>query len=395
MKILFLSGWFPYPANNGSKLRIYNLLCGLARDHEVTLLCFTDTASAEINTSVLSGLCKESYSVPWREFNPKSWRAVIGFLSLKPRFILDTYSPNMENEIRQLVSNNSYDLVIASQLTMASYYPAFEGIKAIFEEIELGGFYEPAHSAGDWPRRIRNWFTWFKLKTYLSQVLNSFAVCTVVSEKEKTIFNGAFPHHQAKALIIPNCIDLKQYQSISIERKCHHLVFSGSFKYAANYDAMLWFLTEVFPLILAQVPDTQLLITGDHADLTLPAIENVHRTGHVEDIKSLIASCSVSIVPIRSGGGTRLKILEAMAVGTPVVSTTKGAEGLLVIHGEHILIADTPEGFAAQVVQILLDQEFSRQIAANALHLVKEQYDWARIMPRLLQVVEGTLVGSS
>jgi glycosyltransferase involved in cell wall biosynthesis len=395
MKILFLSRWLPYPVNNGSKLRIFNLLKGLAHNHSVTLLSFVEPSAAPPDPSVMQELCTEYYTVPWREFDPKSRKARLGFLSSKPRFIADTYSIHMETEICRLVSKNKFDLVIASQLTMASYSAAYGGVKAVFEEIELGGFYEKAHITGEWPKRIRHWLTWLKLKSYMSQVLKNFAVCSVVSEKERKIFIDAFPHHQNKAVVIPNCIDLTEYRISDIARKRNHIVFSGSFRYQANYDAVLWFLREVYPLILKHVSDIQLLITGDHADLPLPMTQNVRRVGHVEDIKTLIASCDASIVPIWSGGGTRLKILEAMAVGTPVISTSKGAEGLLAIPGEHILIADEPERFAALLRQLLLDKEFSNQLSSNAYRLVEEQYDWTKVMPRFLRMVEEAVAGFS
>ena len=395
MKILFLSRWFPYPANNGSKLRIFNLLIGLSKHHEVTLLSFIDPSDPQPDEKVVEEICSECYTVPWREFDPSSRRASFGFLSPKPRFILDTHSSQMENEITRLTSEVNYHLIIASQLTMAAYHESFGNIPAVFEEIELGGFYEQSHLTGSTLKRMRYWLTWLKLKAYLGSILKSFAICTVVSEKEKKLFIGTFPQYQARAEVYPNFIDLKEYRIANLERRKRHLIFSGSFRYSANYQAMLWFLENVYPLILEHVSDTQLLITGDHAGLPLPMTKNIQLTGHVKDIRSLIASCDVSIVPIWNGGGTRLKILEAMALGTPVVSTSKGAEGLLAKEGKQILIADEPEIFASDIIQLLLDREFNRQIASNALQLVKEQYDAGQIMPRFLQMIENAALGSS
>jgi glycosyltransferase involved in cell wall biosynthesis len=395
MKILFLSRWFPYPSNNGSKIRIFNLLKGLSRCHEVTLLSFIDPGDTPPDEPLLQEICSECHTVPWREFDPNSRRARFGFLSPKPRFILDTHSAQMENEINRLVSKNKYDLVIASQLSMAAYHDAFGNVKAIFEELEIGGFYEQAHSAGSFLRRLRNRLTWLKLHSYLSGVLKSFSVCTVASEKEKKLFVEMFPGHQSKAMVIPNGIDLTQYRASNVERGQHRLVFSGSFRYAANYQAAVWFLEKVYPLILESVPDIQLFITGDHANLPLPMTTNVHLTGHVDDIKSLIASCDVSIVPIWSGGGTRLKILEAMALGTPVVSTSKGAEGLLSVNGKHILVVDDPEGFATGVIRLLQVRKFAGQMASDAFQLVKDRYDWAQIMPGFLQMIENVTAGTS
>lgn len=301
----------------------------------------------------------------------------------------------MENEISRLLAKEKYDLIIASALTMASYHKAFGNIKAVFEEMEVGGFFEKAYSETNALSRVRNRLTWLKLKGYLSDLLKSFAVCTVASEKEKNIFLETFPQHGNRIMVIPNCIELSEYQAYHPDRKQNHLVFSGSFRYIANYQAMVWFLEKVYPLILKSVSNTQLLITGDHADLPLPMTTNVHLTGYVEDIKSLIASCDVSIVPIWSGGGTRLKILEAMALGTPVVSTSKGAEGLSALDGTSILIADEAEKFASSVIRLLQDRQYGKQLASNAFQLVKERYDWAQIMPGFLQMIEKVTAGSS
>src|SRR3989304_6090235 len=144
---------------------------------------------------------------------------------------------------------------------------------------------------------------------------------------------------------------------------------------------MVWFLEEVYPLIQAQVPDLSLTITGDHADLPLPPASNVTLTGVVDDIRPLIASSSVSLVPLQAGGGTRLKILEAMALGVPVVSTLKGAEGLEIRSGEHLLIADTPEAFAENVIRVLRDPALRKGITDRARRMVEEKYDWAVVMP--------------
>jgi glycosyltransferase involved in cell wall biosynthesis len=178
------------------------------------------------------------------------------------------------------------------------------------------------------------------------------------------------------------------YQAVAKTVKGSRLIFSGSFRYRPNYHAMQWFIRHAFPLILEKVPDVQLVITGDHANLPLPQTKNITLAGYVDDIQSMIASCNVSIAPLWSGGGTRLKILEAMALGTPVVATSKGAEGLQIEPGENILIADQPEKFAQSVIRILSDREFRDFIASNALQLVKTNYDWRATMPKFLSFLE-------
>lgn len=391
MKILFLSRWFPYPVNNGSKLRIYNLLRGLSKRHDVTLLSFADQPDVSPEAPALQSVCSEVHVVPWREFDPHSRNARLGFLGLKPRFLTDTHSVEMEDMIRCLVSKKKFDLVIASQLSMASYHESFGGLPALFEEIELGLFHDGAAYADGFLRRFRLTLTWFKLRTYLSRLLDSFRGCTVVSARERHLFESHFPRHKRKVSVIPNCINLEEYEDLSVEPVPNQLIFSGPFRYRANYDAMRWFVGEVFPKVLEQIPDARLSITGDHAGLPLPPVPNVTLTGYVADIKSLMASSWVSIAPLRSGGGTRLKILESMAVGTPVVATSKGAEGLDAIAGEHLLIADTPDTFADQVIRTLKDGSARDRLSINGKKLVKEKYNWDTVMPRYLQLVQNAV----
>jgi glycosyltransferase involved in cell wall biosynthesis len=379
MKILFLSRWFPYPMNNGSKIRIYNLLRGLSQHHDVTLLSFADQPNVSPEAPDVQEICSKIVVVPWKEFDPNTIRARFAILSLKPRSIVDTFSPEMAQTITKTLGEQSFDLIIASQLQMAAYYPYFQDISAIFEEFEIGLFYDRAFSS-DGKIRLRQALTWIKLRMYLSQLLGSYQACTMASEQERRLLEQNFPSYKRPVQIIPNSLNMDEYKEIHADKKPNTLIFSGPFKYRVNYDAMLWFVGKVFPLILEQVPDTQLIITGDHANLPLPSTQNITLAGYVDDIKSLIASCSISIAPLLSGGGTRLKILEAMALGTPVVATSKGAEGLNATNGVHLLLADSSSDFAKYVIRLLKDESLRRKLAEKASLLVQEKYNWGSNM---------------
>ena len=387
MKILFLSRWFPYPMNNGSKLRIYNLLRGLNQHHDVTLLSFADQSEVNPDASQIKEICARVKVIPWREFNPDTTRARLGIFSLKPRSIVDTFSQDMAQAISDYLGEGSFDLVIASQLQMAAYYPYFKNIPAIFEELEIGLFHDQAFSS-DGKMRFRHALTWFKLRIYLSQLLDAFQVCTVTSQQEKTLIERNFPKQDRRIEVVPNCINMSEYEGVKVKKK-NTLIFTGPFKYHANYEAMLWFIQEIFPLILKKKPDIQLLITGDHANRSLPQSNNITFTGYVEDIKSLISSSAISIAPLLSGGGTRLKILEAMALSTPVVSTSKGAEGLDVLQGENILLGDTPTDFSKHVISLLNDNALYQKLANKGRETVQKHYDWESMLPQYDVLVES------
>jgi len=392
MRILFLSRWYPYPPSNGSKLRIYNLLRGLADCHEVTLISFADEPDGELDLVGLQSLCRNIQIVPWKPFQPESSKALLGFFNPKPRSFIDTFSSKMKECIEQELSSNIYDAVIASQIDMAAYSPFFRQTPALFEEIEVGVHYEQFMQAASLRHRLRYGLTWLKHRHYLSSLLHNFQACTVVSEKERRtiapIVNGS-----TITEVIPNCINLADYRGFQDPVQPNTLIFTGAFSYFPNYEAMKWFLANVFPLIQSQNRNVHLTITGNHGNRSLPPATNVTLTGFVDDVRPLIARSWVSIVPLHTGGGTRLKILEAMALGTPVVATSKGAEGLDAIADEHILIADTPNAFAKAVLRLLNESELRQRLSNNAYRLVQDKYDLAISMPNFLSLVEQ--VGST
>jgi glycosyltransferase involved in cell wall biosynthesis len=330
--------------------------------------------------------------VPWREFDPGSSRARLGFLSFTPRSIIDTFSPEMAQAITKSLSAHKYDLVIASQLSMASYRPYFRNIPAIFEEVELGLSQDGIRDVNPL-KRLRNAITWLKLRAYLSELLNSFQACTVASEPEQRLLGSNFSLPKVLVEVVPNCVDVNTYEIPRLGQIPNQLIFSGSFRYHPNYEAVLWYLENVHPYVLQEIPEANLVITGDHAELPLPTASNVRLVGFVDDIKSLISSSSASIAPLLSGGGTRLKILEAMAIGTPVIATAKGTEGLRVQNGKHLLIADEPARFAESVIRILRDKELGKQISSNARQFVRENHDWSTAMPKFLRLVEKAVSG--
>lgn len=390
MRILFLSRWFPYPVTNGSKLRILNLLQGLAAHHDVSLLSFIDPSEAAAadpagQQAALQAL-RSVDMAPWKPYRPQSAAARLAFLSSTPRSHVATFSEEMKAKIGLAIDSGNPDLIIASQWTMASYSLYFQGRPALFEEVELGVMHDGFASAGSHWGRLRGSLTWSKQKRYLRQILPAFQSCTVASARERTLLQAIAPSYK-HVHVLPNCVRVSEY-ACSAQTRPHSLVFTGPFRYHANYDAMGWFLREIMPRVQARCPQMELTITGDHGNLPLPPTPNVTLAGFVEDVRSVAAGAAISIAPLRIGGGTRLKILEAMAMRVPVVATSKGAEGLNVKHGEHLLIADTAEAFADAILRLDSDAALRRQLIENAYRLVCAEYDWGVMLAQFLNIVD-------
>jgi glycosyltransferase involved in cell wall biosynthesis len=386
MKILFLSRWFPYPIDNGAKLRIYHLLRGLAEAHEVHLVSFADDPPLARKEEI-QAFCRSVRLAAWKEFQPGSRRALAGLFSPSPRSLVDIYSAEMEGLIRQALAEHSFDLVITSEWQMAAYRRLFSGLPVLFEEIEVGLPYGQYARASSVTARLRGGLTWLKHRHFLRELLADGKPCTVVSEEERRLLQAAVPGAR-NIHVIPNGVSIEEYNVPGILPQPGSLIFTGSFRYRPNHQAMVWFIERVLPRIQEQVPGVTLTITGDPAGLPLPERAGVIQTGFVDNVKPYIARAWASVVPLLIGGGTRLKILEAMSLKTPVIATSKGAEGLAAVPSEHLLIADSPEDFARQAVSLLRDASLRERLSASAYRLVAGTYDWKVIIPRLLEAVE-------
>jgi glycosyltransferase involved in cell wall biosynthesis len=367
-----------------------NILQELSRKHEVTLLSFAEEpAGVRPNAvTVLREYCSAVGVVPFRGYRPTTAKALAGLFSTQPRSLVDTYSREMSELVASETSQRTFDVVVASQLGMAPYALEVEGLPAILEEVELSVFKDASEHAPSAAKRLRARLTWFKLEAYLRRILPRFQACTVVSEIEQTNLRTVAPGYDG-VHVVPNALDLGRYPRPSQSAYPNTLVFAGALTYQPNLDGAHQFLSQVYPLIQSAVPDVTLRITGSTEGVnltTLPRHPGVEYTGYLGDIRPIVANSWASVVPLREGGGTRIKVLESMALGTPVVSTRKGVEGLEVTDGEHVLLADGPEQFAARVVDLLGSPELRAYLAFAGRRLVEERFD-VRVMGQRLRTL--------
>jgi glycosyltransferase involved in cell wall biosynthesis len=211
-----------------------------------------------------------------------------------------------------------------------------------------------------------------------------FDRCIAVSDEDKSLLLSANPSLQIK--IIPNGVDAKVLQPLALEVTPPALLFIGTMSYAPCIDAVAYLCDQILPHIRRELSGVELWIVGADPTPEVSALnrDGIHVTGRVKDVVPYYRRSAVSVVPLRAGGGTRLKILEAMALGRPVVSTSIGCVGLDVVDGEHLLVADNPKQFSDQVVRLLSDRTLYERIRTNARQLVVNRYDWDIIVGQLL-----------
>ncbi len=376
--------------NNGSKIRVYNLINYLAQQHTVDLISFTTENVSQTQVETAQAHCRRVEHVPYVDFNPTRIKALLGFFSPTPRSRIDTHSRVFENKVLEAGRKNNYDVVIASEVDTVHYATALKNVPKIFEGLEVTTWIDQVRNENGSATKFRKKLGWWKYTRYLRKQLRLYDGCTVVSEAERENVQQIYPGYP-NVQVIPNGVDVSHYVNEFGQPEPDTMIYSGAMTYFANFDAMDYFLREIFPLIAAKRPNAKLYITGKTGNVPverLPAYKNVVFTGYLDDIRPAVARSWCSVVPLQLGSGTRLKILEALALGSPVVSTTKGAEGLHLEPERDILIADDPPAFAQAVLRLMDDPALRKRLNENGRKTVVTRYDWGSICQQFTHFVE-------
>jgi glycosyltransferase involved in cell wall biosynthesis len=299
------------------------------------------------------------------------------------------YFPDMQRTLTRLIQANDYDLIVLEGIWMSIYWPILQRCRARkvlnlydLEEHALArqanvlppGFKRMLYRNG--VRRMHH------LENHLVREADH---TWVVSEREKQELLARSPN--ASVEVAPNGVDSRRITPLLPKPDSREILFVGSLKYLPNIDGLKFFIHDVMPLLQERVPDVVLRVVGRGPG---PEIRELHApphieiTGEVDDLEPYYRQCALTVVPLRSGGGTRLKILESMAYGRPVVSTTLGAEGLELEPERDLLIADQPEALAESIARLLNDPQARNAMAERARRQVEKQYDWAAIAQRMM-----------
>lgn len=393
MRILVISDISPYPLISGDRIREYNLLRRIASHHEVWLAALLENPSDEAGTTHLSSFCAGmEFAYVERRHPLLHIPGLLKYgLSGKPLELKFRHSTKLAQKIQRLTMEIDFDIVVIINSHTALYLEVLSPSshrKSILnlENIEFAQ-YESIYQIEQRPiDKIRAWINYQMMRRWEPRYAERFDHCITVSENDRDILLDANP--ALKIDVIPNGVDTQQHQSLPYSHENASLLFIGKMSYAPCSDAAKYFCREILPLIKRQVNNTELWIVGREPPQEVMNLgsDGVHVTGWVEDVAPYYKRSTVCVVPLRAGGGTRLKILEAMAFGRPVVSSRIGCEGLDVTDGENILIADHPEEFAEKTVRLLHDDNLRKSIAENARRLVENHYDWDILAQRLMDI---------
>jgi sugar transferase (PEP-CTERM/EpsH1 system associated) len=402
MRILLISNTFPYPPNSGFPLRVYNLLCRIAREHDVWLASFTAGNENPANIEHLRGICREVITVPFSHqgalTNPL--QAVRYFFKGIPPTLRAYDSKKFFEKILNLVSRVDFDVIQIEDSHMSFYLDYLpEAVRAktllTFHDVNFHKHEKMSEVETKRSRKLRTWLHGRLMRRWEPSQAQRFGHCIAMSHSDKDLLLAANPG--LKITVLPNGVDTRMYAPLPFPENANRLIFVGNMAYRPNIDAVTYFCNSIYPIIKADYPKIEFWIVGkDPApEVTCLAGNGVYVTGQVDDLIPYYKDSIICVVPLRAGGGTRLKILEAMALGRPVVTTTIGCEGLEARNGEHLFIADTPELFAEYAIDLLKNKREWSEITRQARALAVERYDWDLIAQKHVQLYEEICILNS
>jgi sugar transferase (PEP-CTERM/EpsH1 system associated) len=394
MKILLVTSNLPYPLITGGKIRVWQLLRQISQEHEVILVSLLDSAEEVNYLPFLRPYCSRIETVVKRRRRSriKLFSRILKtiFRGQPPRNAV-AYYPEMASKLREVVQEEKFDAIQIEQSYMASYIeflPKPTQYKKIISLYDIGAVQSERifRIQTDLRNRVLTGLDWFFLRNWEPRYLSRhFDKCLVVSSVDQAILKKRAPDLDIS--VIPNGVDITQYDLLPMATS-QKLIFIGKMNYAPNIDAVHFFCREIFPSVKEEIRDVELMIVGGAPVDSVESFSSndITVTGFVESVVPYYQQSEVCIVPLRAGSGTRLKILEAMALGRPVISTGLGCEGLGLTHGENIMIADTPADFAESVVRVMSDRELWKRLVQNGRRHVEAHYDWRVIGDNLLRV---------
>jgi len=384
LKILIVSAQFPYPTWSGFSTRVYQLARQLATRHEVTLLSYAFDHEQDGVAALSAQMRVRAVHRNARSPIRRRVMQTLTIASPRPYFSRDAHSRAMQQAIDDLCAAEQFDVIqLESSILCTFRFPP--GPRLVIDEhnVESELLRRMCEGERSLSRRLFNRAEYRRFRTFERAAWQRADACVVTSERELPVLRAAAPGTPVAA--VPNCVDLAHFVPSGELPEPHSIVFNGILTYRPNVDAVRYLVDDIWPLVRERYPDARLTLVGrcegvDTRPLMVPGVELL---GEVPDIRPPIQRAGVVVVPVRIGGGTRLKVVEGFAMGKAIVSTTLGCEGLAVRDGEHLLIADDPGSFASRIFELFEAPERSDELGRAGRRLVEARYSWELAGERL------------
>ena len=403
MKILLLTPDIPFPSESGAAIRNYGIVRGLhAAGHCITLLTFVED-SVDASSNPLYQLCSAIHTVKLPK-RSKATRLTKLVTSSKADLEFRLASPDFERTLHEILQSDVFDIVQFSGIELGGYLDLIQsekrGSKVVYDalnaEAELqrviagvdGGSFKRLPTALYSSTQAR------RLSRFENQICSRVDAVIAVSDEDRDMLRN---YAGAPITVMSNGINIEEYRPPALNTRAERqIVFSGKMDYRPNVDAVEWFCGAILPRIWDRSPAVRFVVVGRNPHPRIQALASDNRilmTGWVDSVLPYLHAASVFVVPLRMGSGTRLKILQAMAAGCAVVSTSMGAAGLKSDVRSALAIADGADQFVDAIVALLHDEVRRLELGARALQKVSAHYDWASLIPTLLHVYEDLRVG--
>jgi polysaccharide biosynthesis protein PslH len=380
----------PYPLTDGGKVRVFNLIKRLSKCNSITLICYIKDKREETGARELAPYLR-SIRIVKRRRRTSMFNLMKYVLSLYPStYVINGFSGDLSKMITEEIKNGKYDLVQVEHFYMAE--PVSRAVNGkvpmllIEHNIEYKIYELYAKYEKNLFKKLFYMLDSWRMKRTERKLWGDFDGTIFMSKDDEGEFKCSYP--SKRSYVVPNGVDLEYYAPAEKSKEGASLVFLGNFKYQANIDALEYFIREIYNKIVNAQRDTILHVFGDDPlgcsrKFSSNSIK-VH--GYVEDIRPFMNSNNIFVAPIRAGGGIKLKVLEAMSMGMPVVGTSLAFAGIEHKDNLNCMVADSPEAFAAKIIELYRDGEMRRAIGKNARELVKRLYNWDVLSARMREI---------
>jgi glycosyltransferase involved in cell wall biosynthesis len=395
MNVLVVALQLPFPPRSGVNMRVYQLMRQIAARHDVTLL----TYARPDQRADVADLRKE-FPVHVVERTPPAQIArraaqLRSIASARPFSAAEAHTAAMEQALHALCESQVFDIVQVEGALLCEI-PMPDGPRVVLDEhnIDYEVFQRMCESERSRLRRIFHRIECRRFRHFERNAWTRIHGCAVTSEREEPIVHEAAPSTPTAA--VPNGVDLGYFAPSSSPAQPRTLVFNGTLDYRPNVDAAYHLVDDIWPLVRERCPDAELTIVGRGSESELRRLrrDGVVATGEVPDLRPYLQRAAVVGVPVRMGGGTRLKVVEGLAMGKAMVSTTLGCEGVTVRDGTHLVVADGAQAFAAAVVELFADPGRGQALGAAGRRLIEDEYSWDFAGDRLETLYQTVAVGA-